>query len=224
MPASAPDPELDARLQRAVVVALVRRPLQTAFMAALGAFAGLAVFRALQVSGSALLLIGLAFFLAVGLDPAVRLLGRQGLRRRWAAALVLMVLFLVLAGFLALAVPALVTETQRFTVRLPEYRQQIKSHQGTLGHLDQRYHLLDNARKAVNGRANGNTLLHAGTVALGAFGAVLVTFVLTVYFLSDLPRVTRGLVRLTPRARRPRVGLLVEAIFARSARSCWATC
>lgn len=216
MSTSTRDPERDARLQRAVATAVAEKPLQTAFMAALGAFAGLAVFRALQISGSALLLIGLAFFLAVGLDPAVRFLGRHGLRRGWATALVLLVLFLALAGFLALAVPALVTEGQRFSTRLPEYRQQITNHQGTLGHLDQRYHLLDNARKVLNSRvANGGTLLHAGTVALGAFGAALVTFVLTVYFLADLPRVTRRLVRLAPRTRRPRVGLLAEAIFAR---------
>jgi predicted PurR-regulated permease PerM len=38
---------------------------------------------------------------------------------------------------------------------------------------------------------------------------------LTIYFLADLPRVTRTMYRLVPRSRRPRAGLLTDEALAR---------
>jgi predicted PurR-regulated permease PerM len=39
--------------------------------------------------------------------------------------------------------------------------------------------------------------------------------VLTIYFLADMPRVTRTFYRLVPKSRRARAGLLIDEIFAR---------
>jgi predicted PurR-regulated permease PerM len=213
-----PDGVRDVGAGRDLASAITRRPLQTAFLAALGAFTALILIRALAAVGSSLVLIGLAFFLAVGLDPAVRFLGRHKVRRGWATAIVLLTVFSVVGGFISAAVPALVTEAERFSTRLPFYNQQIKDHQGVLGHLDQRFHLLDGLRDAFNrgtGGGGGATLLHVGQAALGAVAAVIVVLVLTAYFLADLPRVTRALVRLWPQVQRERVGHLTEEIFGR---------
>jgi predicted PurR-regulated permease PerM len=44
---------------------------------------------------------------------------------------------------------------------------------------------------------------------------IVIGVALTLYFLADMPRVTRTLYRLIPRSRRARGGLLIDEIFAR---------
>src|SRR5262245_39962271 len=61
-----------------------------------------------------LILVLIAFVLAVGLDPAVRWLGRFGVRRGWAVAIIFFGLVSFLALFVALMIPPLVREVQQF--------------------------------------------------------------------------------------------------------------
>ena len=60
--------------------------------------------------GQILVYFGLAFFLATGLDPAVRWLYRRGLPRPVAVLAVLAAAFGVFALFLVFAVPVAVTQ------------------------------------------------------------------------------------------------------------------
>ena len=83
-----------------------RSPFYIGFVAALGVAAALALAYLVVAAGQILVLLGLAFFLAVGLDPAVRWLpspraaalgGRNSGPGGWRSA--------VFAGFLAAAIP-----------------------------------------------------------------------------------------------------------------------
>jgi predicted PurR-regulated permease PerM len=47
---------------------------------------------------------------------------------------------------------------------------------------------------------------------LGALASVLTVLVFTIYFMADLPRLRRGLVRLFPRPRRPRVAEVINVL------------
>jgi predicted PurR-regulated permease PerM len=64
----------------------------------------------LSASRPVLVLVGLALFLAIGLDPAVRWLNRW-LPRRVAVAVATLTMLGVVAGFLAAAIPPLTTQT-----------------------------------------------------------------------------------------------------------------
>ncbi len=165
-----------------------------------------------------LILIGLSFFIAVGLEPIVALLMRLRFRRGWAVLLVLLMALAMLAGFLALAIPPLATEVDRFVKLAPHYLQELNDRNSTLGHLNAQYHLEQRLKKALaSGGASSlaTGLVGVGQVVIGLVTGLVIVIVLTMYFLADLPRVTRTMYRLVPRSRRPRAGMLTEEAFAR---------
>lgn len=189
------------------------------FVGLLGA-AGVAVAYVLaQAIGAAqhtLVLIGLALFLAIGVEPAVSwLVGRRF--PRWAAVLtVLAGLLVVVGGFLALAIPVVVEQAAAFAHQAPRYLQTLQDRSSPLGQLDNRFGLQQHLQQLLSGGAGVlDTALSAGKAVLGTLGDLLVVVVLTIYFLADLPRVRRGFYRLAPRSRRPRVILIGDEIFAK---------
>src|ERR1700712_105807 len=110
------------------------------FFVGLFGAAGVAVtYGVIQLLGDArgvLILIGLAVFLAVGLEPAVVWLGRPGLPR-WAAVLITLVVILgVVGGFLAAAIPALVSQGDEIVKNIPVWVQQAHDHHSFLGKLN----------------------------------------------------------------------------------------
>ena len=160
-----------------------------------------------------LILIGLAFFLAIGLEPAVSwLVGRRF--RRWVA--VLTVFFAVLAavgGFLAAAIPVVVEQAGQLVTRAPTY---LRDRNSWLGQLNERFHLQDAISSSFSG-GSGLTggLLGAGQVVFSALTDVLIVVVLTVYFVADLPRIRATMYRVIPHSRRPRAILIGDQIFAK---------
>jgi predicted PurR-regulated permease PerM len=172
------------------------------------------VFTARQV----LLLIGLAFFIAVGLEPVVALLTRHRVRRGVAVLLVSLAGVALLAGFLALAIPPLATEVQRLVNLAPHYLQSLNNRSSFLGHLNKQYHLVSHLKSALSSgglTSVASGVLGAGRILLGVVTSIIVVVALTIYFLADLPRVTRSIYRLVPRSRRARGGLLIDELFAR---------
>jgi predicted PurR-regulated permease PerM len=86
-----------------------------------------------------------------------------------------------------------------------------------LNQLDTRLHLQQRLQRPFNGDASGvfNGLLGAGQVVFSALASALIVVVLTVYFLTDLPRIRATLYRLVPHSRRPRAIRLGDEIFAK---------
>lgn len=166
--------------------------------------------------GQILVYFGLAFFLAAGLDPAVRWLYRHGLSRPLAVLVVLAAAFGVFALFLVFAVPVAITQASNLARDIPGYLHNIENHHTTLGKLNAKYHIVSRLQKLLKGNgASVNTVLGAGKVALDLLAAIVLVVVLTIYLLVDLPRVKRGLYLLAPRSRRARVVLLTDSILER---------
>jgi predicted PurR-regulated permease PerM len=164
-----------------------------------------------------LVLIGLALFLAIGLEPAVSVLTRRWLPR-WAAVLTVMVAGLaVVGGFLTAAIPPLVRQATQFIAQTPTMLTRLQSHNSLLGQLNNRFHLQQRLQQIFSGDASGlvNGLLGAGQVVFGALASGLILLVLTVYIVVDLPRIRATLYRLVPHSRRPRAILLGDEIFAK---------
>jgi predicted PurR-regulated permease PerM len=167
---------------------------------------------------SVLVLIGLALFIASGLDPAVSLLTRRFRAPRWAAVLaVLAAALAVLAGFLVAAIPPLAAQASALASHLPHYLHSLSDPHSSLGRFNLRYHLVQKAQQVLttHGGDIASGVLGAGEVVLSAVGSILVVCVLTVYFLAGLPKLKMFLYRLAPRSRRPRVILIGDEIFTK---------
>jgi predicted PurR-regulated permease PerM len=192
------------------------------FLIGLSAAAGVAVLAAvvvlILVARTELILVGIALFLAVGLEPAVSWLIRRRLPRWAAVTIVVVVVFAAIGGFLAAAVPVLVQQATQFATQAPVYLASPQGHASLLGRLDDRFHLQQTVTQAVSGEgvptATGGLLSVGEAVFTGATDTLIVA-VLVVYLLVDMPRVRRLLYRLVPASRRPRAVLLGDAIFAR---------
>jgi hypothetical protein len=185
------------------------------------ASAGVAVtYGAVRVLGSmswVLVLIGVAFFFALGLEPAASWLVNRKLPRWLAVTLVVVVTFTLVAGSVAAAIPLLAEQARQFVEQAPHYLQQAKDHSSVIGRLNDRFHLQQRITDTLNGSGGPAFagLVKAGSAVFGALAHLGVVAVLTVYFLADMRRIRTTLYRLVPRSRRPRAILLGDEVLAK---------
>ena len=194
-----------------------RSPFYVGMMAAAGVATTYAAVQVVTSVSSMLILIGVAFFLALGLEPATSWFVNHKLPR-WAATTLVFVIFIALVGgFVAAAIPPLVEQASQLIRQAPHYVQQAQDHSSTIGRLNDRFHLQQRINDAVNGSGGSvlSDLVSAGTAVFSAIADTLIVIVLTVYFLIDMPRIRTTLYRLVPHTRRPRVILIGDEIFAK---------
>ncbi|WP_410667966.1 AI-2E family transporter [Amycolatopsis sp. cmx-4-68] len=193
-----------------------KSPFFVGLLGAAGVAVAYVLAQAIATAQDTLVLIGLALFLAIGLEPAVSWLVTRRFPR-WAAVLtVLLGLLVVAGGFLALAIPVIVEQATAFAHQAPRYLQTLQDHSSPLGQLNDRFGLQQHLQQLLSGGSGVlDTALSAGKAVLGTLGDLLIVIVLTIYFLADLPRIRRGFYRLVPHSRRPRVILIGDEIFAK---------
>jgi predicted PurR-regulated permease PerM len=194
-----------------------RSPFFVGLSAAAGVAVTIGLIEIVIRARSVLILIGLALFIAAGLDPAVGWLTRRGMRRSLAVVIVVLVVLGVLGGFLAAAIPPLASQASALAAHIPAYARQLQDHSSQLGKLNARFHLEQRVQKLVSSKGSDliSGLLGAGEVVLGAAASLLVVVVLTIYFLAGLPRIKLFAYRLAPHSRRARVILLGDEIFTK---------
>jgi predicted PurR-regulated permease PerM len=166
-----------------------------------------------------LVLVMVALFLAIGLDPFVRFFQRRvKIRRGFAVAAVFVGALLLISGFLAAVIPPLARQTVRLAQQIPDFAQRLSDSSSRFGELDQRFHIAEKVRTAVNDLPS----LAAGSIggALGvarSVGSTLVSLltvtVLTIYFLLDLPKLVEGASKLVAKSRRKRVQDNAAVVF-----------
>ncbi|HKS44055.1 MAG TPA: AI-2E family transporter [Amycolatopsis sp.] len=194
-----------------------RSPFFVGPFGALGVGVAYGLFQVLVTANHVLVLIGLSAFLAIGLNPAVEWLIRRRFPR-WAAVLVvLFAVLVVVGGFIAAAIPPLVSQATTFAGQLPRWWQDLQNHSSLLGRLNDRFHLQDRLTSLVSGDAGSllQGVIGAGQIVLGAVASMVTVVVLTIYFLADMPRIRRTIYRMVPHSRRPRVILIGDEIFSR---------
>lgn len=194
---------------------LRRNSFLIGFTGGLGVLLAYATFLAVRGAASMLILIFIALFLAIGLDPAVDRLRRWGLPHGLAVTVVALTVVLVLAGGIFALVPPVVTQTGQFLDQVPTYVEELRRN-ATINNLVERYHLMDRIQSA----ADPGTISQAvGGVFGGAqfiFGAifnVLTVLVLTIYFMSAFDRLKTLGYALVPASRRQRVSLITDEIL-----------
>ena len=207
-PFGVPGPPMDAR-----------SPFWLAASATLGVLVVVLVAESVVKARSAIVLIFVSAFLAIGLNPLVEILIRRGITRRASVALISLVflLFFVGAGF-AIAQPVAHQGTQ-LTKGLPAEALHLRQTNKTFRDLDKRFQLVDKIDSVANSSAFKSTVkngvIGAAGVAVNAVFNFFTLLILTLYFLANYPTLKRTAWRIAPRSRRPRVGLLGDEILRR---------
>jgi predicted PurR-regulated permease PerM len=192
-----------------------RSPFFVGMMAAAGVAVTYGLVELLIRARSVLVLIGLALFIAAGLDPAVSWLTRRRLPRWSAVIVILLIAAGVAAGFMAAAIPPLTAQVTALIHELPHYLTTLRDHNSEVGRLNTRFHVQERLSRLLSTRGTAlvGGVLGAGELVLSAASSVLVVIVLVVYFLAAMPRIKLFFYRLAPQSRRARVILIGDEIF-----------
>jgi predicted PurR-regulated permease PerM len=154
-----------------------------------------------------ILMIVVAGFFTVILNPLVVALQRWRIRRRgWAVTLVTVWTALVFVGLLTAFGYPLVHGLTHFAQRLPAYVQAAEQGHGWIGQLVRRFHLEAwVTRNAPKLQSLGTTLakpaLNVGKGAATMLATLATIFALVVLFLLEGPKMRQGLLKLMPSKR-----------------------
>ena len=196
---------------------LHRNAFVVGFLGGLGLLLAYGVFTGLRNAASILVLIFVALFLAVGLNPAVTRLRAWGMPRGFAVLTVTFGILLLFCGGLFALIPPLITQTGELVENAPEFIRSLQRNR-TINDLFVEYKIIER----VEGALSANTVTNAlGGVVGGArlvFGTifnVLTVLVLTIYFMAAFDRIKSAGYRLVPATRRTRVELIGDEILAK---------
>ena len=197
-------------------------PFYFGFIAALGALTALTLMRAFASVSQVFVLLVVAMFLAMGLNPAVEAIRRRGLKRSNAVAVVFacVIGFVILFGYLV--IPPIVSQSNQLIATSPELLNNLTKNP-TIAQLNEQYGIIDTLQSKLqvwikDGKfvltAFGGIVGVGRSVLSGAFSALTI-IVLTLYFLSSLPQITKIAYRLAPASRRERIANISDAIISR---------
>ena len=194
-----------------------RSPLFIGMAGAAGVAITIALLELTIQARSVLVLIGLALFIAAGLDPVVSWLTRRRVPRGAAVVIVLLALAGVTGGFIAAAIPPLAAQTGSLISELPHYAHVLQNHNSELGRLNAKYHIQQDLSHLLATRSGSliGGVLGAGALVLDTLTSTLVVIVLAVYFLAGMGQIKLFFYRLAPDSRRVRVILLGDDIFTK---------
>lgn len=195
-----------------------RSDFRRGFSVAMGLLLAVVVGASLYTIRHELVLLLMAAFVAIGLDPAVRFLVRRGMSRTVAVAVIITILALLVSAFLAAVVPPIANEASSLARNAPQYARDLQDQHNAVGRLNARYNVTERLQQSIASGLSANTaggILSAGGAVLSAVFELLIFAVLVIYLLADLPRITQVAYRLVPLRQRPRFGLLADEVVRR---------
>ena len=199
-----------------------QHPFYFGFLAASGALVAITFLRALQSASQVFVLIIIPLFLAMGLNPAVESLQSRKMKRGAAVSIVVATALVVIVLFALVVIPPVFSQANELIDGAPQLIDSLKNNR-TIAELNTQYGLIDTLQSKFQSWISDGKLLTGAfggvvgvgrTVLSGAF-STLTVLVLTLYFLSSLPSVTRIFYRLAPASRRERVSKIGDAIISR---------
>ena len=193
-----------------------RNPFFVGLTGGLGIGVAYILFRGLADVTSALVIVGLALFIAVGLNPIIDFLMSRSVSRGLSVGIVTVGFLLAIAAFVVVAVPPIAHEFHVLITNYPRYKANLIAGRGWAGRWTHKLHLT----RYLNGKTKlklpvAGGILGAGRVLLSVGVATVSVVALTIYFLIALPGVKKLWLSLITRSRRERVGLLTDEVFDR---------
>ncbi len=189
----------------------IQQAFRLGLIGTLGVGLGLVLITMVGSLATILTYIGVAFFIALGLDPAVRWLQRRKFKRGFAILTVVVVFLAVIAGLVAMVVPSFIDEARHFIDTLPqtvadlEKQQWFRWVEQQLAAVDLKKLLVD-AVAWVTNPANLSAvmggLLKVGVGIAGAVSGSIIVIILTLYFVASLHLVKEAVYSFVPRSKR----------------------
>ncbi|CAN5301413.1 AI-2E family transporter [soil metagenome] len=151
-------------------------------------------------------------FIALGLDPIVRLIQRRGLGRAWGISIVFALFILVVIGILFLVVPAVAKESAALITALPNSVAELSTQpwfvslNSSLGGIIDLKAISSSLGSFLSDPQNlaalGGGLVKVGAnIVGGIFGAITIV-ILSLFFLGSLDAAKAALYTLVPASRR----------------------
>ena len=195
-------------------------PFTVGLLLTLGGLVALLLAIALTNIATILVYIGLAAFAALGLDPVIKWLGRHGVKRGWAIAIIFLTGAIIAIGLLLLVVPTLVAQISAFFTDFPSTIAKFEKTpfyawlEGIFG--TGLTSLIDEVEKFFSDPKNiaaiGGGLLKVGAGIATAVSGALIVVVLTLYFTASLPGIKDSLMQFAPARRRVGVRAMTDQI------------
>jgi predicted PurR-regulated permease PerM len=192
-----------------------RSAFAVGFYGGLGLIAAYVLFLAVRDALGVLILVFVAAFLAIGLNPAVQWLQARGIPRWGAVSVVTLAIMLLATASILAVVPPIVAQGSALITNMPDYLDTLSRHR-TLHRLDEQFHFVERAKGAL-------TAENVGMIASRLFGGislifstilgVLTTLFLTIFFIAAFERLERGFYSLIPLSRRERAKELGDQIL-----------
>jgi predicted PurR-regulated permease PerM len=197
-------------------------PFYFGFIATLGALTAIVLMRALASVSQIFVLILIALFLAMGLNPAVEALRKRNMSRSTAVTIIFSSVILFVVFFALVVVPPVISQGTNLIESGPQLLQDLMKNE-TINQLNTQYGLIDTLQERLRSVTSDGTLLIStfggvigvGKSVLSGFFTALTVLVLTLYFITSLPQAVKLGLSLVPASRRDRVGLLTNAVIAR---------
>ena len=197
-------------------------PFYFGFVAALGALSAIVLLRALASATQIFVIIVIALYLAMGINPAVEGLRKRGLSRVTAIISIFAGILAFVIFFIALVIPPVISQGSALITSAPDLLRDLETHP-VIADLNKQFGVIDSLQKILSEVTSDGTLIISAfggvvgvgkTVLSGAFTAASV-LILTLYFIVGLPQATNFTMRFIPATRRDRVSRLTFAIIAR---------
>ena len=197
-------------------------PFYVGFVGALGVLVAYGLYRALGQLTQVITLLIAAFFLTLALNPLVESLTRRGVRRAMSVTIVFIGLIGVFTALGFVVVPPVAQQGGLLADNAPKYLADLLSNR-FIQDFDSQYHVIARFQAEFQKLiADGNFMsgvfggvLGAGKALASGFFSILTVLVLTLYFLSSLPKVKQAAYGMVPASRRPRFVSLSEEIMRR---------
>ena len=191
-------------------------PFSIGFFGALGVLVATSLMVAVMQVQNILILVVLSLFLALGLSPAVEFFTRRRVPRALAVFFVTVTLLgIIVLGVTAL-VPLMTNQVQSLAFRVPYWIAMLATNE-QVARWDAQYNLLETAQRYL---ASGGLVQNlfggiwgAGVLVANLIFSVIMTLVLTIYFLASLPAIKEAIYKLAPASRRARSRYLADEIF-----------
>lgn len=197
-------------------------PFYFGFVATLGALTAIVLLRALASASQIFVIILLALYLAMGLNPAVEALRQRRLSRVSAVGAIFVGVIAFVTFFIAVVIPPVISQGSSLITSAPGLLRDLETHP-LIADLNSQFGIIDTLQRQLSEVTSDGTLIISAfggvvgvgkTVLSGAFTGITV-LILTLYFIVGLPQATNFGMRFVPATRRDRVSRLTHAIIAR---------
>ncbi|MDA3147574.1 AI-2E family transporter [Leucobacter sp. UCMA 4100] len=200
----------------------IRNPFKVGFVVTLGALTAIVFGQAIGQISSVIVYVVAALFIALGLDPIVRMFERRNVKRPVGIAIVFLSFLLIVAGILAIVVPMISNQIALVVKNGPQYILNINKQDwfidlnAKFGHYLDLDGLLSSAQdfamKPDTWTQFAGGLVQAGVGLANGITAALIVLILSLYFLASLRTMKKGLYSMTPRSSRAKVIDITEQV------------